>query len=302
MSPSDSGERLRPGAGADRPRHRPASSPAIGADRGQPLAVEAEPERAGLHDLAAVAPELLDETGHEAVRVARVPVLAHQQAAHILARQHRFELAQFVGVEFVDFDAVLAPQRPGQRVFRQRFGRTVDVQMAALMDQILGAGVARQFAHQRHGRRDQRPQRARLRPHLVRRRRAHHPREIRQDRRQIGPAQRQRPERVHQPARHVADEAGERDRRHRRAVERPGIAERGALAGIARLDQKDAVPVALQPARGADPDHAGPDHPDPPPRACRHLACRHRAPSRDRPRMAAACRARNGGATLGYGG
>ena len=70
-----------------------------------------------------------------------------------------------------------------------RLGGAVAVEMAALVDQLLGAGVARQLAHQRHGRRDERTQRARLRPHLVRRCRAHHPREIRQDRRQIAPAQ-----------------------------------------------------------------------------------------------------------------
>ena len=44
-------------------------------------------------------------------------VLADQQAAHIVARQSRFELAQFVGVEFVDLDPVLAPQCPGEPSF-----------------------------------------------------------------------------------------------------------------------------------------------------------------------------------------
>ena len=100
---------------------------------------------------------------------------------------------------------------------------------------------------------------------------AHESHEIGQDRRQITPAQRERPERVHQPARHVADDPGHRHRGHRGAIEAPGIAERGAFARVARLDQEDAVAVALQPARRAHPDHAGTDHPDPP--------RRHRRPS-----------------------
>src|SRR5438270_292818 len=91
-------------------------------------------------------------------------VLAHEEAAHIRARQARFELAQFVGVEFIDLDAIVAPQCPGEAVFRQRFGRAVDIKMPALMHESVGAGHLRQFAHERHGRPDQGPHRRPLSP------------------------------------------------------------------------------------------------------------------------------------------
>ena len=190
------GERLRIGAGADdRPIGRLVA--AVGRDCREPLSIEAKAECPRRHDLAALAPEQFDKRRHQPERIARMAVLAHEEAAHILARQARFELAQFVGVEFVDLDAVVAPQCPGEAVFRQRFGRAVDIKMPALMHESVGARHLRQFAHERHGRPDQGPHRARLRPDLLRRRRAHKSHEIGQDLWQIAPAQRQGPERVH---------------------------------------------------------------------------------------------------------
>src|SRR6202008_1385333 len=44
--------------------------------------------------------------------------------------------------------------------------------------------------------------------------------------------------------------------------EATSIAERGAVTGLSGLDQKDAVAVALQPARRTHPDHPGADHPN----------------------------------------
>jgi len=66
-------------------------------------------------------PEVLDEALDQRQRVRGMPVLAHQQAADILARQCRFELTQFVGVEFVDLDPVVMPQIPGEAVLCQPF-------------------------------------------------------------------------------------------------------------------------------------------------------------------------------------
>ena len=175
--------------------------------------------------------------------------------------------------------------------FAERLGGAVDVEMAALMDQLLGAGVARQFAHQRHGRRDQRPQRARLRPHLLRRRR--------------------RARTAPDTAGSSADSVQRSDSGPSGSLSQPGtlrmmpgiatgvtdeplnapaLPNEAPSPGLPGSIEKDAVPVALQPARRADPDHAGPDHPDPPPRLRRHLACRHRAPPVTAYRMAAAAR------------
>ena len=57
----------------------------------------------------------------------------------------------------------------------------------------------------------------------------------------------------------------------------PALPNEAPSPGFPGSIRKTLVPVALQPARGADPDHAGPDHPDPPPRFFRHLARRYRA-------------------------
>ncbi len=80
-------------------------------------------------------------------------VLAHQDAANIVARQGRFQLAQLVGVEFVDFDPILAAQFPGEPVLFRPLRRTIDVEVAEAMDEFLGARVA-----------DQRRQRASVAP------------------------------------------------------------------------------------------------------------------------------------------
>src|ERR1700736_4267891 len=59
-----------------------------------------------------------------------MPVLAHQYASHIIARQRGLELAQLVGVEFIDLDAVLATQVPRQAILLRAFGGTIDIEMA----------------------------------------------------------------------------------------------------------------------------------------------------------------------------
>src|SRR5260370_1366202 len=117
---------------------------------------------AGANHPAALGPEMLDKRGNEGERVAGVPILARQQPADKFARQRRFELAQFVGAEFVDLDAILAAQGPGEAILRQCFLGAVDVEMAALMDQRLGPGVARTLAHRRPARAAPSPPRPRL--------------------------------------------------------------------------------------------------------------------------------------------
>src|SRR5712675_820052 len=200
-----------------------------------------------------------------------MPVLAHQHAAHIIARQRGLELAQLVGVEFIDLDAVLAPQIPRQAILLRAFGGTIDIEMAEPVDQVLGAGGAYERVQCFEGRADERAQRPCLGADLLRRAGPDKADEPRGDRREIAPAQRQWTEWVEEPPRHIADHSRHRHRGHRRAVETPGIAKGSTAAGLCRLDQKDAVTVALQPARRAHSDHAGADHPDPLSSNRRHL-------------------------------
>ena len=119
-----------------------------------------------------------------------MPVLAHQQPADILARQRRFELAQLVGIEFVDLHPVFAPQRPGEAILSETFSGAVDVEMAQPMDEIPSAGRADQRPQGVEGRADQRAQGPRLGAYFFRRARAHETHQPRSYRRQIAPAQR----------------------------------------------------------------------------------------------------------------
>jgi hypothetical protein len=142
--------------------------------------------------------------------------------------------------------------------------------MTEAMDEVLGAGVADK-RHQRVERgADQRSQGAGLGMDFVGGPGADEADEPRGDRRQVAPAQRQRPHRVEQPARHVPHHARHRHRRHRGGIEGTGIAKRRTMPRLGRLDDKDAVAIALQIARHAHPHHAGPDHADPPGPVRRH--------------------------------
>src|SRR5712671_6627782 len=162
--------------------------------------------------------------------------------------------------------------------------------MAEPVDQVLGAGGAYERLQCFEGRADERAQRPCLGADLLRRAGPDKADEPRGDRRQIAPAQGQWTERVEEPPRHIADHSRHRHRGHRRAVEAPGIAKGSTAAGLCRLDQKDAVTVALQPARRAHSDHAGADHPDPLSSNRRHLPSVTRAgailtsPARERKR------------------
>ena len=87
---------------------------------------------------------MLEQAFDELQRVRGVSILAYQQAADIVARQSGLELAQFVGIEFVDLDPVFAPQFPGQSVLFQASRGAVDIEVAQAVNEILGAGGADQ--------------------------------------------------------------------------------------------------------------------------------------------------------------
>ena len=188
------------------------------------------------HQLAAGAEEVVDETLDQCQRVRGMPVLADQHAARVVARQSGLQLAQFVGVEFVDLDPVLAPQVPGEPILFRTIGRAVDVKMAEAVHEVLGICRADQRLQGIEGRPDERAQGAGRRPRLFRRAGADEAQQPRCDCRQIAPAQRQRGERVKEPARNVPHDARHGDRGDGRAVEASGVAEGGAMAGLVVID------------------------------------------------------------------
>ena len=254
-------ERLRPDAGRD---HRAVrrNDAAVGADALEAPAVELESGCTRTLDPAAVAQKALGEAVDEPVRVRRVPVLGDEHALDVVAGEGRLELAQLVGVELVPGDAVVAPELPGEALLPQALLRAIDEEVAGLLDEVLGAGVLEERRKRRERRAEDGAQGLRLLAHLLRAAGGDEADEPRRERRQIAPADDERPHRIGQPARHVADRARHRHRHDRGAVEAAGIAEGGALAGIAGLDQDDVVALALQEARRRDADHAGADHAD----------------------------------------
>jgi len=60
---------------------------AVGLDRGEPAAVEAKPVGPRVNNLAARAQKVLEQPFDELQRVRGVSVLAHEQAADIVARK-----------------------------------------------------------------------------------------------------------------------------------------------------------------------------------------------------------------------
>src|SRR3954453_4362413 len=93
-------------------------------------------------------------------------VLAHLQAAHVIARQSRLELTQLIGVEFVGLDAVFPAQIPGSLVLVEALERPIHIKIAEAMDETLGAGVPGQRLERFERRPDKGTQSARRRPRL----------------------------------------------------------------------------------------------------------------------------------------
>src|ERR1700731_2067940 len=128
-----------------------------------------------------------------------MPVLAHQHAAYVIARQRGLELAQLVGVEFIDLETVLAAQGPPRAILPPPSGGRIDIEMAEPVDQVLGAGGAYERLQYFEGRADERAQRPCLGADLLRRAGPDKADEPWGDHRQIAPAQGQWTEWVEEP-------------------------------------------------------------------------------------------------------
>src|SRR5262245_30060681 len=99
------------------------------------MAVQSEGMRPPSYQFAARSQEMLDQAFPQSERVRSMAVLAHRQAAHVVARQSRLELTQLISVEFVDLDSVFAAQVPGGVVLFQALKRPVHIKMAKTMDE-----------------------------------------------------------------------------------------------------------------------------------------------------------------------
>ena len=82
----------------------------------------------------------------------------------------------------------------------------------------------------------------------------------RRDARQVGGTDRQRPERIDEPARRLAQDAGRGERQYVRERERAGVAAAGLRRDALAVDQQHDPAILLQAQRDRDTDDARADH------------------------------------------
>jgi hypothetical protein len=185
---------------------------------------------------APVSHRVLRQRGHVGARVAAVAGLGHEDAERVARIEIGFAAAQLVGRPLLPVHAHALARPPAQRVVFELGARAVGVQQPALFDELRHAGLGRELRMQRGRVHQQGAQRlggalhTRLGP--ARGQVAHQPR---QRARQMAPAHRERPQRIGQPARHLAPGAGERGRHHRMRGEPACVAVARRLRATGRL-------------------------------------------------------------------
>ncbi|MEY9358827.1 hypothetical protein ABH994_001548 [Bradyrhizobium yuanmingense] len=257
------GELFRAGAGRD---HRGITSnlAGLGDDSHEPAALELQPGRLGAYVLRAAGDRMIGKGCNISAGIAAAPGLLHHDAEGVARIQIRLTLAHLVGIELQPFDADLPAQAPAE-IIVEIAARGEHVHHAVALDQLGDAGFFRERPVQ---------QRRVLQEIAQRERRGLDPRrgparqqildQPGQRLRQVRPADRERAERVQEIARHLPPDAGLGRRDHRMRRQPPGIAVARRLfaAGLARIDQRDAVPLAQRLDRADHADRAGSDDGD----------------------------------------
>ena len=200
--------------------------------------------------------------------VAAMPGLGHVHGKAVVGRQIGLAHAQRVGVPFGPGDAFLAAHVPGEGVGDEIGAAAVYVQHALVRQQMAGPGALRQILVQQRRALQQATQRVGGAPHLgLRAGRFQIAPQPGQGAWQVGPAQRQRPQWVHQPARHLAPNAraGGRQDGVRRQPTRVAVAGGLFAAGRAWVHQRHIPTSAAQLDRAGQADEA---------RACHHHVAR----------------------------
>ena len=217
-----------------------------------------------MHELGAVRQRMIGERCDISTGIAAAPGLLHHHAKRIARMQLRLALTHLVGIELQPFDADALAQPPAEIVV-EIAARREHMHHAVAFDQLRHARLFRELPVQQWrvlqeiAQREGRFLDPRLGP--AREQIFDQPG---QRLRQIRPADREWPERVHQIARHLLPDArlGRRDHRMRRQPAGIAIARRLLATGLARIDQRDAMTLA-QRLDGADhADRAGSDDGD----------------------------------------
>ena len=178
-------------------------------------------------------------------------------------RQRRLELAQLLGLEHIEAHAAAALEVQQGLGVRQPPLGLIDREPAGSAQQVPGVRQGEQPVEGLEGALEQGLERDRDLLDPVAPARRHEAQQPGRKARQVGPAQRQRPERVEQQARYLAQNARRGHRHDRLLADHRAVAEGGARARAFALDERDLKAVALQAQRRTHPDDAGADHRDP---------------------------------------
>src|SRR5207244_11618975 len=78
----------------------------------QPRALEFETDRSLTLDATTLAAECFSKTAHEAKRIDRITVVADEHALDVFPREIGLKLPQFIRIELIPNNAIVAAQRP----------------------------------------------------------------------------------------------------------------------------------------------------------------------------------------------
>nr|WP_292443351.1 hypothetical protein [Mesorhizobium sp.] len=134
------GKIARPGAGAQRHGFHGHAPAAYEPQRRWTVGSHIEADDFRPDDERTLACRMFGKPGDKPARIGALPLFGQIDRAFEGSAPGRFELADFVGIEDVDFDAMLAPKAEAIGALRWAVGRFVDEELAALLQQILAAG------------------------------------------------------------------------------------------------------------------------------------------------------------------
>ena len=259
LDPDPGGELCRPGAGGDhQPVGRELARRGLQAHRARGLRTEAQD--LGLADLAAQALEIFGQDLDQAPRVGGVPLGRDHDPGPVGRVERGLELAELAARERGERGAALLAQAPVGRVEIEalRIARYVDV--GGLANELRRPGLLGERLVERDRRAVDREQGIGDGRDARGPAGAQEPDQPGRQARQVPRPDRERPVRVEQPARHLAERAGHGRGHAGPGREHAGVAEGAGLAGRDAVEDRHIEALLAQLERAAHADDAGPDH------------------------------------------
>ena len=167
-------------------------------DCDEPVAVKRKTLGFRLDQTASRLEDIIDERLDQTARIDGVAIVGNVFSVFRVRREIRIKGAKLFLVELLPDDAVIAPESPAARIRCHTFFGAIDDEDAIALDEILCSGVVDQWHESVEARGDQRFEGLCLLPDFV----GHSGQPVAEqpggDLGQIGPADRQRSERIHQ--------------------------------------------------------------------------------------------------------